>query len=205
MTLSVEIRPGGPGDLEIASRLVAEAFEPLAVSRWLVPAGRDERLRVLRANFRIHVEHALAHGHLDLIDGGAGVAVWFHLDGPEPPPPPADYDARLARACGPWVDRFRALDATFEAHHPHEVAHRHLAFLAIHPSVQGRGLGGSLLRQHHQVLDATGVGAYLEASSERSRSLYERHGYRAHGAPFTLPDGPPLWPLWRDPCPSDAG
>ena len=40
--------------------------------------------------------------------------------------------------------------------------------------------------------------AYHEASSPRNRALYERHGYVTQGE-FTLPDGPPLWPMWRDP------
>ena len=46
--------------------------------------------------------------------------------------------------------------------------------------------------------DRDGVPAYLEATSDRNRPLYERHGFRAHGA-IPLPDGPLLWRMWRDP------
>ncbi|QYN34952.1 hypothetical protein K1T35_42510 [Pseudonocardia sp. DSM 110487] len=45
--------------------------------------------------------------------------------------------------------------------------------------------------------DADGLPAYLEATSLRSRSLYERHGFRDAGDPIQLPDGPSLWPMWR--------
>lgn len=44
-----------------------------------------------------------------------------------------------------------------------------------------------------------GVSAYLEASSDRSRRLYERHGCTDLGPPIGLPDGPTLRPMWRDP------
>ena len=41
----------------------------------------------------------------------------------------------------------------------------------------------------------------LVAVSSGSRDLFHRHGYHVHGAgPIHLPDnGPPLWPMWRDP------
>jgi hypothetical protein len=40
---------------------------------------------------------------------------------------------------------------------------------------------------------------YLEASSMRSRALYERHGYVFMGKTLDLPDGPHMWPMWREP------
>jgi hypothetical protein len=42
------------------------------------------------------------------------------------------------------------------------------------------------------------VPAYLVASSPPSRDLYARHGYRS-GELFSVPDGTPFWPMWRDP------
>jgi hypothetical protein len=32
----------------------------------------------------------------------------------------------------------------------------------------------------------------------RSRLLYERHGF-VTTRELRLPDGPPIWPMWRDP------
>jgi GNAT superfamily N-acetyltransferase len=80
--------------------------------------------------------------------------------------------------------------------------HHHLAILAVRPDAQGQGIGTALLRAHHTTLDGTDVPAYLEASSERTRAWYLRHGYTDHGQPFHLPEGgPPLWPLWRPGAP----
>lgn len=60
-------------------------------------------------------------------------------------------------------------------------------------------LGAALLDHQHAALDRAGIPAYLEASNVDNRRLYLRHGYRS-AAPFHLPfDGPPLWPMWRDP------
>lgn len=180
------------------AKLIGEAFHELAVAGWLVPDA-GERARILPANFRIYVEHALQHGEVYLAGDGDAVAVWFHQDR-DPAPPPADYERRMAQACGSHLSRFQELDAAFEAHHPHDRPHHHLAFLATRPGQRDRGLGAALLRDHHARLDELGVGGYLEASSMRSRHLYLRHGYVDLGEPFTLPDGgPPLWPMWRDP------
>ncbi|GAA4826594.1 GNAT family N-acetyltransferase [Saccharopolyspora rosea] len=185
-------------DADEVATLIASAFTELDVSRWLIPDA-DQRERVLAANFRILVEHALRHGEVHFAADRSGVAVWVH-HGRSGPPEPPDYDRRLAEACGEHTHRFRLLDEAFETHHPHGAPHHHLAFLAVRPGMRDSGTGSLLLRHHHEHLDRTGLPAYLEASSERSRTLYERHGYRCLSAPFHLPEnGPPLWPMWRDP------
>jgi hypothetical protein len=46
--------------------------------------------------------------------------------------------------------------------------------------------------------DRDGAPAYLEATSDRNRALYERHGFRADGG-IPLPGGPMVWRMWRDP------
>lgn len=191
------VRRATHSDVDAVSRLVAEAFQHLRVCEWLVtdPASR---LDVLAANFAIYVEHALTYGVVDCTDDGTAAAVW--LDQTRDVPPPPEYAARLAAACGPWTDRFELLDELFEAHHPHR-AHHHLALLAVAPERQRQGIGTSLLLHHHAELDRQGIGAYLEASSTGSRDLYARHGYQPHGEPFAMPNGALFWPMWRHAAP----
>jgi ribosomal protein S18 acetylase RimI-like enzyme len=184
-----------PAQLDLVSGLIAEAFEPLDVSHWLIDE-ESERRRRLKGNFRIYVEHAFEYGHVDLTEDHSAVAVWFHHDGEEIPPPP-DYDERLIFVAGKYLARFRALDEAFDKHHPHDVDHHHLAFIAVRPAHQGQGIGSALMTPHHRRLDSAGTGAYLEASSARARDLYLRHGYEHLGDPFYLPDGPPMWPMFR--------
>lgn len=196
MTASTTIRRATEADAGHVAELVATAFAPLDAVAWLVPDA-DARPQIMTANFRIFVDHAIEHGHIDVIDEGPAAAVWFPRTGPIPEP--ADYDRRLAAACDPWTDRFRVLDSLFEENHPEE-PHHHLALLAVWPDAQSRGLGSALLRWRHAELDATATPAYLEASSPQSRALYLRHGYES-GEPFRLPDGTPFWPMWRPPTP----
>ncbi|MGW0507421.1 GNAT family N-acetyltransferase [Micromonospora sp. NPDC003241] len=182
-------------DTRWVAERIAESFLVLDATRWLVP-DEAKREAVLAGNFEIIVAHAMRHGLVFGTADRAGVAVWLPSVG-EPLPPPEDYDARLAAACGEWTPRFVHLDELFAAHHPHR-DHHHLALLAVRPDRQGQGVGSALLRHHHAWLDAHGVPAYLEASSEIGRDLYARHGYRV-SEPFRLPDDTPFWPMWREP------
>ena len=73
--------------------------------------------------------------------------------------------------------------------------------MGVDPQWQGRGLGSKLMRPALETLDAQGMPAYLEASTPRSRALYERHGFTVTGE-FNLPSGgPTLWQMWREPSP----
>ena len=186
----------GPSDARWVAARIAEAFLVLDATRWLV-SDDAKREAVMTDNFEIIVGHALRHGLVFGTEDQAGVAVWLPSVG-EPLPPPEDYDARLEAACGEWTPRFVHLDELFAANHPHQ-DHHHLALLAVRPDQQGQGVGSALLRHHHAWLDANGVPAYLEASSEISRNLYARHGYRV-SEPFRLPDGTAFWPMWREPA-----
>jgi ribosomal protein S18 acetylase RimI-like enzyme len=190
----VDIRRAAASDAAWIAQLIATAFHPLAVARWLVP-DPARRTQVLTGDFRIWVEHAFPYGVVYATTDLAAVAVWFLRDA-DPPPEPAQYLPRLAAACGDATVRFQALDALFERRHPTH-PHHHLAFLAVHPDRQGQGLGSALLRRHHGLIDSRGVACYLEATSQRARDLYARHGYQVMGTPFYLPDSTPIWPMWR--------
>lgn len=177
--------------------LIATSFADLDVARWLVD-DRAERIRALAGQFSILVEHACAYGTVYTVAGPDGqtiaAAVW--LDYTQTVPEPAGYEEKLIAITGDHLDRFRALDEAFAAHHP-ERPHQHLAFLATLPRYRSRGIGTVLMDHHHARLDASGTAAYLEASSARTRDLYTRNGYRASDKTIVLPEGPTMWPMWR--------
>jgi ribosomal protein S18 acetylase RimI-like enzyme len=189
------IRRASQVDAGQVASLIATAFEPLDIARWLVPTDAD-RVRILTGNFRIWVDHALGNGLVYVVDDLSATAVWF--DRTRPVPPPYGYDALLLRACQQYAPRFLSLDAALDEHHP-TTAHHHLAFLAVHPDRQREGLGGALLERHHAHLAHVGIKSptYLEASSADAVKLYERHGFQI-SEPFFLPHGgPAFWPMTR--------
>jgi ribosomal protein S18 acetylase RimI-like enzyme len=196
--MSPDIRSARADELAAVGALVAWSFNDLDANAYLVPPLTD-RLRVMGDFFTLYTEHAFRHGRVDVVDGAAGrldaAAVWFDrtADMPEPP----GYGDRLAALAGPYLDRFEALDELFDKHHPVE-PHWHLAFLAVHPDKQHRGLGGALMSRTHRELDAAGVPEYLEATNQDNIRLYRRHGYRDM-VPFDtlLPDGTPFYRMWR--------
>lgn len=82
-----------------------------------------------------------------------------------------------------------------EKRHPVE-PHYYLSVLGTEPKQQGGGIGSALLGPVLEMCDAGGLGAYLESSKESNLSFYERHGF-AVTERIELPDGPPLWLMWR--------
>jgi GNAT superfamily N-acetyltransferase len=195
-------RPGpgvitaGPGDVDVLSQVIAAAFFALPPSRWLIGDPADRRA-IFPAYFRTYVEHALTTGTVHTTPGRTAAALWL----PTTTAPPG-YDQRLAAVTGQRYARFTAFDAALARHHPGGTAHHHLAILAVRPDQQRRGTGSLLLAAHHATLDASGIPAYLEAATVRTRRLYHRHGYvlRPDG-PIRLPGGPAMWPMWREPHP----
>ena len=187
----------GPGDIDVLSRVIADAFHPLAVSQWLV-SDPDARREIFPGYFRILVEHAIDTGTVLTTPRRTAAALWLPVstDGPQPP---ARYETHVTAATGPWHARFTELDAAFARHHPAGLTHHHLAVLAVRPGQQGTGIGTALLDAHHRDLDAARLPAYLEASGPDTRRLYLVHGYADHGPPIRLPDGPPMYPMLRHP------
>lgn len=94
------------------------------------------------------------------------------------------------------MKRAQALGGTLNAHHP-KAPHAHLVFLGVAPSAQGRGVGSAILKQTLAPLDARGVTAYLECTTERNAALYARHGFVVTGE-FEFP-GLHFWTMTRAP------
>lgn len=190
------VTPASPADTAALSQVIAEAFHDLPPAWWLIP-DPGQRRDIFPGYFALLIEQAMATGMVHTTLGRTAVALWLPVAAEGPGQPGNSYSARLAQVAGGHTERFAAFDAELDDHHPAGTAHHYLAILAVRPGVQGQGIGTALLRAHHATLDGAGTPAYLEASSERSRALYLRHGY-IPGLPFHLPDGgPPLWPMWR--------
>lgn len=90
----------------------------------------------------------------------------------------------------------RGLDLAerLEEQHP-AVPHAHLVYLGVAPEAQGQGVGSAMLKHVLAEVDAAGLPAFLECSSERNRALYARHGFEVTGE-LDLP-GLHFWSMTR--------
>ena len=84
----------------------------------------------------------------------------------------------------------------FEKYHPEDAWY--LSFIAVDPAQQRKGIGSFLLKEALQMIDERGDRAYLEASNEQNKALYERHGFVEIGR-VQFEDSPPAFPMIREP------
>ncbi len=196
MTTAITIRPAdSAADVDAVADLIALSFNHLPACQYLVPKDSD-RLLIMRDFFHLLTEHAAdGNGEVLLTADGTAAAVWF--DRTRELPEPRSYEKRLAYATGEYVDRFNALDQLFDEHHPGD-EHWHLAFLAVHPTQWGNGIGSALMNHTHSRLDRDGIPAYLEATNDDNCRVYQRHGYQdMNPLGIHLPDGTPFYRMWR--------
>ncbi|ROO50751.1 acetyltransferase (GNAT) family protein [Micromonospora sp. Llam0] len=200
-TPAMTVRAATHDDIPQAATLLTEAFLIAPVSQWLV-GDIDARVTTFRSLFIIELEHAIDTGADVYVAGPfTGVAIWYQRDQPESANHITVHQRRLMLAAGIWQHRVAALHGVLSGHRP-DRPHRYLAYLGVTPWLQGRGVGTALLTHQHRQLDASATPAYLEATTPRNRGLYLRHGYVAD-EPVQLPDGPPIWPMWRAPAQGD--
>ncbi|HIV58433.1 MAG TPA: GNAT family N-acetyltransferase [Candidatus Stackebrandtia faecavium] len=195
MNTQYTVRSVGHDEVNLVASLIAESFQRLDVAEWLI-ADPAQRFVPMRDQFAIMVEHAVDHGTVLLNGDSTGAIVCF--DNTKEAPEPADYDARLRDACGPHLARFQALDEAFAKHHPTK-PHIHAAFLGVHRDHRDKGIGSALMRHQLSHADAAQSAIYLEASDATNRERYRRYGF-SDLDPMELPDGPTMYPMWRDPA-----
>jgi GNAT superfamily N-acetyltransferase len=168
------------------------------VIRWFFP-DLSERDAQLRHFFQPFVEEAYAEGEVHLTDDRMGAALWLPVD-VSAHAHAEDLAAMFEDSVGaPSAARIGAFGVRAAATHPTSVNHEYLPFVAVRPERQGAGLGAAMLDHRHTRLDEQGRPAYLTASNQRSAMLYERLGYHRLPVTIDLPEGPSLYPMWREP------
>lgn len=195
----IRVRHAADADADELTRVMATAFMSDPVSGWIFPDAA-ERERLHPAFFRPFIELALADGAVYTTDDHAGVALWLSVDVTAPAAQDDQLQMMFESLIGPdHAKRFLILDELMSANHPHDTNHHYLPFIAVRPDRQSRGVGRALLHHRLTQLDAAGEPAYLEASCLRNAALYERMGFCRLPVTLDLPDGPSLYPMWRDP------
>jgi GNAT superfamily N-acetyltransferase len=194
------VRPANAADVPALARALALAFDDDPVSAWLLPEPAGRIGRQERMFGAIQVKRlSIPHGHAQIAGRGAGAALWI--------PPEHVHLSRwqtlrllpaMAWFSGGAFPRLMQFAGAVDAVHPHE-PHYYLPQIGVVPDMQGRGIGSALMSPVLDRADAEGMPAYLEATTERSCAMYERHGFTCIGT-VTLPKGPTMWQMWREPA-----
>ena len=200
-TLNAETaHPATDGERSGVVAALCAAFVDDRIYRWMVPD--DEQRRGSAAKFYSRFVGACwPHGGVYAAGDGQGAALWL--------PPGAqlagDDDAErfvgdLLATCPDEASSQRQAQVfeMLDDNHPTE-AHWYLAFMGVHPSGQGRGIGGALLKAVLAQADRDGMPAYLEASCPDNQRLYERHGFQTMRE-LTVADCPAIYAMWRRPA-----
>jgi ribosomal protein S18 acetylase RimI-like enzyme len=142
----------------------------------------------------------MPRGFVDISAGGEGAAMWM---------PDIRNKAlslvgtlRVAAAMMPTAGigalrRGLALDAAFTEARPRQ-RHAYLFAIGVVPEAQGKGIGGSLLREGLARVDRVRRATYLESTRLENLPLYRHFGFT--DLPILRgPDGcPPIYPMWRE-------
>jgi GNAT superfamily N-acetyltransferase len=185
-------RKATAADLPDVTDTLALAFYDDPVVMWCIDDG-SRRRELLPGFFGAVAGSYLAYDETYSVDEGVSAAVWA--------PPGAEDDEELPTMLGEvveeYAERLFEILGLMEEKHPVEL-HYYLFLLGTMPEWQGRGLGSSLMTPVLEKCDRDRVPAYLEATSERNKQLYLRHGFEVTDE-IPLPDGPTMWPMWRSP------
>lgn len=193
----VKVVRADESDADTIITVLSTGFNNDPVSRWLFPDD-DARERLHTLFFGPIVQMALQDGDIYTTEDRTGTALWLpmaagHTD-----------EQALGELYEPilgaeYAKRIAAFDQRSTANHPRHEEHVYLPFIAVRPGFTGHGIGTALLRDRLAALDSRGLPTYLEASSPDSARLYERLGYKRLDRTTDMPDGPNLYPMWRDP------
>jgi GNAT superfamily N-acetyltransferase len=178
--------------LPTVSETLALSFYDDPVVTWCFPEG-PRRRQILPGFFGAIAESYLGYDEIYDVDEGVSAAVWA--------PPGAEDDEQLVERIGTiseeYADRVFGVLGLMAEKHPVD-PHYYLFLLGTRLEWQGRGIGSALMAPVLEICDRERIPAYLEATSERNKALYLRHGFDVTDE-VRIPDGPPLWPMWRTP------
>ena len=195
---AVPTRLSTAADLPVLTATIAGAFFTDPTMLWIVPD--DERRRAVGPIvFGPFVAGIQRLGETWTTVDGDGAALWTPPGQAVAAEEEADDSGREVAEVleDDELERLGALVAVMDANVPDE-PHAHLNLLGTVPERQGQGLGSALLRAVLPRFDREGVPAYLEATTDRNRRLYERHGF-VYWNDIAPAGGPPLRRMWREP------
>jgi ribosomal protein S18 acetylase RimI-like enzyme len=184
-------------DAPALAATLARAFLDDPVTVHLLP-DVWARTRALPRMFKLLFKLGLPHGACFMTSGTEAVALWrppngwhvhvwdYVINAPE-----------LLGTFGTGVFNVMATMDHIEKVHP-KTPHWYLQTIGTDPDKQGKGFGSLIMRHQLAVADAAGIPCYLESSKDTNLPIYRSFGFEVTGE-IKIPNGPTLWPMWRQP------
>jgi ribosomal protein S18 acetylase RimI-like enzyme len=191
------VRAATSADLDGVVDVLTDAFEHDPLMTWSFPDPATRRRRLHGLWTFMAGEGYLPLGSSTVVPGIDATALWL---APGQALDEAFWATRASAFVGALdgdVGRLSAMNEVMEVHHPRD-EHWYLLSIGVSPARQGGRLGSALLAHTLAVADAADAPAFLEATSPRSRALYERHGFEVL-AELRVDDSPPMWSMLRPP------
>ena len=178
-------------DLEPVKAVLTLGFSSDALLRWVFtdPSSYLKCFDVWMEEFsKIAFENNIVYSEENLF----GSSLWH--------PPGVEFDNSVLESTFEYIPEDRVevvikFFEEFEKYHPDDAWY--LPFIAVDPSQQRIGIGSFLLKEALKMIDEKGDRAYLEASNESNKALYERHGFVEIGR-VQFEDSPPAFPMIRE-------
>ena len=164
---------------------------------WAFPDAKRRR-EILPTFSHVFVEASLRQREAYTVEDLSAVCLWFPPGWDMSEDEAAAFESAIRTAAAEYAESGPlTIYGLLGRHHPTE-PHFYLAFAGTLPDHQGRGIGSTLIKRVLDRCDDAHIPAYLEASADRNRQLYERLGFETQ-ARIDLPEGPPMWAMWREP------
>ena len=178
-------------DLERVKSALTLGFSSDALLRWIFPDA-SSYLRCFNIWMEEFSKVAFENNIVYSEENFFGSSLWH--------PPGVEFDSLVLAPTFEYIpaDRVEVVIRffeEFEKYHPDDAWY--LPFIAVDPSQQRKGIGSFLLKEALNMIDERGERAYLEASNEQNKALYERHGFVEIGR-VQFEDSPPAFPMIRE-------
>ncbi|MBV9989973.1 MAG: GNAT family N-acetyltransferase [Alphaproteobacteria bacterium] len=194
--MSAAVRPAAAADSQAIAASLARAFHDDPVMMFMLPDAAAREAKLPRI-FRLLLKMALPHGLCRVSEGYETATIWkppgqWHLS-------PWDYVVNGPEMLGIFGGNVFSVIGTMdriEKVHP-KTPHYYLQVIGTDPPAQGKGFASAIMRDQLARSDAEGMSCYLESSKDTNIPVYRSFGFEVTGE-IKIPDGPTLWPMWRD-------
>lgn len=188
------VRKATPNDLSAILDILADAFEPDPVMKWVTPKSTYPRYV-----FSLTVPSCMKHAHTYITEDGSGAASWLPPRQALQSPVSLGVVWKGLTEYGP-SSLIRGLATLIQTQkcHPKE-DHYYLFTIGTRRSRQRSGAGGALMREVLTQCDDERMPAYLESSNADNLPFYRRHGFEVVDELRLIRNGPTLSLMWREP------